>query len=67
MISDGRIAALVVLSKQIETECRDALQGSTEAERHDLLIAVRNITSARKTLERVSSGRLQQHVAQTRA
>ena len=59
MISDSRVAALTLLSKQIENECLEALRQSGENdERKQLQTAVRNIISARKTLERVSSGRL---------
>jgi hypothetical protein len=59
MISDSRVAALTLLSKQIENECREALrQAGQDDERRQLETAVRNIISARKTLERVSAGRL---------
>jgi len=58
VISDGRVAALLLLSKQMEQECREALRTTDGDERKEIETAVRNITSARKTLERVSANRL---------
>lgn len=62
-ISDGRISCLLLLSKQIETECRDALGTDDDEEKRELITALRNIKSARCTLERIAGRRLLQTVA----
>ena len=58
MLSDERLAALLVLCQQMEHECQAVPRRSSAAQEQECVdTVIRNLTAARKSLERLTSMR----------